>query len=84
MALCRSWQLPALKIPAIEQQGPARITVILNALQDLDTQAGQRLAALESNGDNWNAVLYSYHHEAEFNTLCEQLAIKRLTRDQWQ
>lgn len=83
-ALCQSWQLPAPPVPPMTQQGPARVTAILNALQALDTQRGNRLAVLEDDCGNWSAVLCSEAHYAEFAILCEQLAIGRLTREQWQ
>jgi hypothetical protein len=83
-AMCRTWQLPAPVVPATGQQGAARITRIFNALQDLDTAQGQKLALLDDGGDNWNAIFYSHHHEAEFTTLCEQLGIRRMDRSQWQ
>ncbi|WP_312517449.1 PoNe immunity protein domain-containing protein [Massilia sp.] len=83
-SMCASWQLPAPSVPPMEQQGPARVTAILNALQALDLQRGNRLAVLESDSDNWNAVLYSDAHAAEFALLCEQLEITCMGREQWQ
>lgn len=80
-ALCQSWQLPALAIRAMDQQGPARIDVILETLQALDTQQQQRLAIVDCDDGNVNAILYGYHHEAEFITLCEQLAVPLATTD---
>jgi hypothetical protein len=84
IAVCQSWQLPAPAVPVMTQQGPARITAILNALHALDTRRGQRLAVLDDGSDNWNAILYSYHHAAEFTMLCEQLGIKWMDHTQWQ
>jgi hypothetical protein len=84
LALCNTWQLPEPAIGAIPQQGPARITLILNALQDVDGTQGQRLAVLDDDCGNWSALFYSNDHAPEFATLCEQLGIVRLERGQWQ
>ncbi len=83
-ALCHSWKLSEPSISDTAQQGPARITLILDALQDLDTTQGQRLAVIDDDSGNWNAILFSYAHEAEFTTLCQQLGIQRMNRSQWQ
>ena len=83
-ALCNVWNLAPPLAPDTARQGPARITVILNRLQERDATQGQRLAVFDDGGENWNALLYSCHHEAEFTTLCEQLGVKRMDRSQWQ
>lgn len=83
-ALCEAWQLPAAGLANTAQQGTAAVTTMLNALQDRANDNERRLAVFEDGGDNWNALLYSYHHEAEFTTLCEQLGLKRLNHSQWQ
>jgi hypothetical protein len=83
-ALCKAWELPASVLVDKAQQGTAGVTVVLNALQDHANDNERRLAVLDDGGDNWNAILYSYHHEAEFTTLCEQLGVQRLNRSQWQ
>ena len=83
-SLCASWNVPAKAMPDLAQQGPARITAILNALHDLDTCRGQRLVMFDDGGDNWHGLMFSFAHEAEFNTLCEQLGLKRMDRGQWQ
>ncbi|WP_028100343.1 PoNe immunity protein domain-containing protein [Pseudoduganella violaceinigra] len=83
-ALCKVWQLPATAFANTAQQGAAAATTMLNALQDCADVNARRLAVFDGGGDNWNALLYSYHHEAEFTTLCEQLGLKRLDRSQWQ
>jgi|GEM_PF-5341360 len=83
-ALCDAWQVTPLPAEMAAQHGSAGISAMLNALQARDTERGQRLAVLSDGGDNWQALFYSYEHEAEFTTLCEQLQIKRLERAQWQ
>lgn len=83
-AMCQAWQLPPPQIGGAAAHGPARISALLNALQAQDSQGGQRLAVLDDEAGNWNAILYHAHHEAEFGTLCQQLGIARLAPAQWQ
>lgn len=61
--------------------GPARITELLNAMDDA---SGARLQVLDDDGDNWIAVLVDAAAAAEFAELCEQLGVRRLVRDEWQ
>lgn len=83
-ALCGAWNLPAPALPADGQHGPARISVLLNALHDLALDHGAAIAVLGEGGDNWYVVLYGQAHEAEFATLCEQLRVSVMTREAWQ
>ena len=82
-ALCGTWQLPALPLPAGEEHGPARIGVILEALHDFALDHGAMLHVLGEGGDNWYAVLCGRAHEAEFATLCEQLRVPVMAREAW-
>ncbi len=83
-ALCQSWQLPTPPMQADGPHGLDGVTAILNALDESDTQGGQRLAMFDDGGDNWSGLFYSCHHEAEFALLCEQLGLVRLVRAEWQ
>jgi hypothetical protein len=82
--LCGAWMPAALPLPADGQHGPARIGVILNALHDVAHGHGATMAVLGEGGDNWYVVLCGHAHEAEFATLCEQLRVPVMAREEWQ
>jgi len=83
-ALCGTWQLPALPVPAGGEHGPARIGVILEALHDFALDHGAMMHVLGEGGDNWYVVLSGRAHESEFATLCEQLRVPVMAREAWQ